>query len=202
MLFSNKLAVGIGLISYPLYLWHWPLLSYAHILQGGQNEIWTWRFIRLGCVLAAVILAFLTYKLVERPVRFGLRAKTAKVYVLIFLIAGVGGAGLYVWRTNGLPARYIDYAELMKPKKVQDEYVWERMNDIAKHRSFSDSAKSRVLILGDSMSADLVNMIADNHLLAEAEIRVRVMPAACQIYRGEEDPLKFLNETSKAACIK
>jgi peptidoglycan/LPS O-acetylase OafA/YrhL len=102
---SHKLAVAIGLISYPLYLWHWPLLSYVHILQGAENEIWTWRFIRLACVLAAVILAFLTYKLVERPIRFGQRAKTLKTCALIFMIAAVGGAGLYVKFKEGLPER-------------------------------------------------------------------------------------------------
>lgn len=31
--FSSKAMVGIGLISYPLYLWHWPLLSFTHIVQ-------------------------------------------------------------------------------------------------------------------------------------------------------------------------
>ena len=99
--------MAIGLISYPLYLWHWPLLAYVHILQGAESGLWSWRFIRIACVLAAVILAFLTYKMVERPIRFGSRAKTFKTCALIVLIAGVGGAGLYVKLKDGLRGRPI-----------------------------------------------------------------------------------------------
>jgi len=54
--------VRIGLISYPLYLWHWPLLSYLDILRNGVSnvlEIW-------AAVLAAVVLSVLTYLYVER----------------------------------------------------------------------------------------------------------------------------------------
>ena len=65
--FSNPIAVWFGLISYPLYLWHYPLLSFARILEG-ETPSW---YIRAGAILAAIALAWLTYMLVEKPVRFG-----------------------------------------------------------------------------------------------------------------------------------
>jgi peptidoglycan/LPS O-acetylase OafA/YrhL len=57
--------VGLGLISYPLYLWHWPLLSFSQILAGGLPT----PAIRGACVVAAVILAYATYRWIEKPVR-------------------------------------------------------------------------------------------------------------------------------------
>lgn len=66
-LLSNKLMVGIGLISYPLYLWHWAILSFLRIMQG-EVPLWWQRAI---AVLLAVILSILTYRFVEKPIRFG-----------------------------------------------------------------------------------------------------------------------------------
>lgn len=66
-LLSNKLMVGIGLISYPLYLWHWVILSFLRIMQG-EVPLWWHRII---AVLVAVVLSILTYKFVEKPIRFG-----------------------------------------------------------------------------------------------------------------------------------
>jgi len=62
---GNRVAVWIGLISYPLYLWHWPLLSYARILVGGQPAIW----LRVALVVLAVLLAWGTRQWIEMPVR-------------------------------------------------------------------------------------------------------------------------------------
>lgn len=101
-LFSNKLAVGTGLISYPLYLWHWPLLSYATILGGEYAGVWEWRLIRLFCVLIALVLAAATYFLVERPIRFGRGNKKLKTCALILLMSAVAGLGLYVFE-RGTP---------------------------------------------------------------------------------------------------
>ena len=66
-LLSNKLMVSIGLISYPLYLWHWAILSFLRIMQG-EVPLWWHRAI---AVLLAVVLSILTYKFVEKPIRFG-----------------------------------------------------------------------------------------------------------------------------------
>ena len=57
--------VYIGLISYPLYLWHWPLLSFLQITEGGAPST----SFKIGAIVLALILAALTFHLVERPVR-------------------------------------------------------------------------------------------------------------------------------------
>jgi peptidoglycan/LPS O-acetylase OafA/YrhL len=64
-LLGRRLPVAIGLISYPLYLWHWPLLSYGHIVYGQKPPI----AIKLALVGAGFLLAWLTYRLVEIPLR-------------------------------------------------------------------------------------------------------------------------------------
>ena len=70
-----KPIVWIGLISYPLYLWHWPLLSYIGIMESGAPAkalLW----VGAG---AAVLLAALTYRFIEQPLRHPRRVRPALV---------------------------------------------------------------------------------------------------------------------------
>ena len=85
---SSRILVGIGLISYPLYLWHWPLLSFARILEQSQPDL----HIRVLCIAIAFVLSLLTYYFIERPIRFGrnLRAKTYTLITLMFITACLG----------------------------------------------------------------------------------------------------------------
>ncbi|MDR1311292.1 MAG: acyltransferase [Burkholderiaceae bacterium] len=99
-LLSYRALVWIGLISYPLYLWHYPLLSFAHIINAGIPP----RLIRIGAVLASFGLAGATYWLVERPLRFGQYGR-AKAVGLFIVMSAVGGAGLTVFLKQGLPKR-------------------------------------------------------------------------------------------------
>jgi peptidoglycan/LPS O-acetylase OafA/YrhL len=62
---GNRIMVGIGLISYPLYLWHWPILVFAKIVKGSYLT----RTDRLLLISLSVMLAFLTYQYIERPIR-------------------------------------------------------------------------------------------------------------------------------------
>jgi len=99
-LLANRPAVAIGLISYPLYLWHWPLLSYAHILHAGPPPL----PVRLAAIALALLLAILTFRLVETPIRFGrLRRRAAPALALILLL--LAGAGLATYGAGGLPSR-------------------------------------------------------------------------------------------------
>jgi peptidoglycan/LPS O-acetylase OafA/YrhL len=88
---SSPLLVSVGLISYPLYLWHWVLLTFLRISEpGGPSP----RHLALA-VAASFVAAWLTYRLVERPIR-GQRTWLARPLPLLALLASVGSLGLVV----------------------------------------------------------------------------------------------------------
>lgn len=89
---SNKIAVWFGLISFPLYLWHWPLLSFARIIE---NEFPS-RNIRISAVIASIVLAWLTVKFFEKPFRTGDQKVRHKVATLCGLMIAIGFVGFYV----------------------------------------------------------------------------------------------------------
>lgn len=97
---ANRFMVFVGLISYPLYLWHWPLLSFLRIIELSPT-----RAQRLAALVLAFLLAWLTYRLIERPVRFGAHGR-AKVWALAVLLVSVGFAGLLAYKGRGLPSRF------------------------------------------------------------------------------------------------
>ena len=101
-LLANPVAVGLGLVSYPLYLWHWPLLSFAHILHAGPPTAEA----RLVLVALALALSILTFRLVERPLRFGPWAARAPAMAAASLVL-LAAAGLALQRADGVPSRAI-----------------------------------------------------------------------------------------------
>jgi peptidoglycan/LPS O-acetylase OafA/YrhL len=62
---STKLFVGIGLISYSLYLWHYPIFAFARTINFSQGDIS--KKILIGII--ALIVSILSYLLIERPCR-------------------------------------------------------------------------------------------------------------------------------------
>lgn len=100
VLLSNRAMVGLGLISYPLYLWHWPLLTFAHIVKNGALTT----NVRILIVVIAVLLSWLTYQWVERPIRFGPASKIRSI-VLLGLMIVVGGVGYLTYAENGFEFR-------------------------------------------------------------------------------------------------
>ena len=62
---TNRALVFVGLISYPLYLWHWPLLVVWRSAHGGVLSATT----TIALCSIATILSILTYAFIERPLR-------------------------------------------------------------------------------------------------------------------------------------
>jgi peptidoglycan/LPS O-acetylase OafA/YrhL len=88
--------VWVGLISYPLYLWHWPLLSYAHIVHQGRPLK---PLLLAALVGAAVALSWATWRFLETPIRTGRWPRPVPGLAGGMVLAGL--AGLVLWR---LPA--------------------------------------------------------------------------------------------------
>jgi peptidoglycan/LPS O-acetylase OafA/YrhL len=107
---SNKAVVYIGLISFPLYLWHWPLLSFMQIAQTGTPST----EMILGALVCAVLLASATHRWVEMPWRFAPVAHGAKAIAVTMLLAMVGAAGFFIYVLDGLPWRPVELKNATK----------------------------------------------------------------------------------------
>ena len=98
-LLSSKVLVSLGLISYPLYLWHWPLLSFARILEGQAISVTS----RLVIIALSLVLAWLTYQFLEKPIR---RKGSKKVaIVLLLLILFLLAMGIVLRKQDGFKNR-------------------------------------------------------------------------------------------------
>jgi peptidoglycan/LPS O-acetylase OafA/YrhL len=96
---ANKPAIFIGLISYPLYLWHWPLLSLARIVENETPSAG----IRLAALGLSFGLAWGTFWLIEKRLRFRSHWSVATGMLLALIIVGM--AGYAVTRHEGYPNR-------------------------------------------------------------------------------------------------
>ncbi len=96
------LFVWFGLISYPLYLWHWPVLTFFRITTLEEISPFTYLFL----IAISIFLAYCTYHFIEKP----LRNKMATIYSVPVLTAGVllmGFLGFNTYQREGLPSRKI-----------------------------------------------------------------------------------------------
>lgn len=109
---ASKPFVWIGLISYPLYLWHWPLMAYANI-EAGDHPSTTQM---LGWIALAAALSWLTYVMVEIPIRFGRFNRRATTVGLTLLMVAVATAGAVIYKKKGYPARFPDIVQELTTK--------------------------------------------------------------------------------------
>lgn len=159
---SNRVLVWFGLISFPLYLWHWPLLSFARIMLGDMPA----REIRAAAVLLSIVLAWLTYWLIEQPIRHGKTGSRAKVIVLAVLMALVGYVGYNCFKRDGFGFRFPKIVQELTQLKYDPKIGYREGScflrpeqDFSAFSSCvplaSDTKKESIFLWGDSHAAHL-----------------------------------------------
>lgn len=151
---SLRPMVWIGLVSYPLYLWHWPILAYVQIVFQKTNL--TSGVVAVGLALG---LAVATYRFVERPFR-GRSDGAAKPLALAAGMAAVTGLGAALW-AGSIPARH-SHIEL-SPRTEWDflhASIGRRFNSEgqALYRFHDDRARL-VVFVGDSQIAQYAERV-------------------------------------------
>lgn len=156
---SHPILVWVGLISYPLYLWHWPLLSFAQVMESKLPSL-TVRFI---AVIAAFVLAWGTYYFVERPIRGGKKTQI-KLFSLIFLMLAIALLGINTYLKGSTRAPMEDTTTATATLSYTS-------------CAFEGKAKSYCLTLAPDRPIDSV-LIGDSHA-------GHLMPGFIDIYTAE-----------------
>jgi peptidoglycan/LPS O-acetylase OafA/YrhL len=100
-LLAHPLPVGIGLVSYSWYLWHWPLMAFARISTVGPPSVSVLALL----ALIALFLATLSWRFIESP--FRRRSPTGGLALFLYALAGAGlvSASLAIVLADGIPWR-------------------------------------------------------------------------------------------------
>lgn len=152
---SNKVLVWFGLISFPLYLWHWPLLTFVRILSDSP------RYLIIASVISSTFLAWLSYRYVEKPIRYG-ENQTQKTICLLVAMLIVGISGFIIYQKAGLEFRVDDGQEGRLTQKYHTQLEWP---DKYNH---SDACRAKYgadqyCLIGDINKPPNVAIIGDSH---------------------------------------
>lgn len=202
---NNKVIIYVGLISYPLYLIHWSLNSFLHILNNDPSKIYILIIIFLSFFISLII-----YRYIENPIR--LMKDNFIIYILIISLAILSTISIYIISAKGLPER----SSLTEYKKVLSQLGWrasERVdNACIKLYPNNEYCKlnrlekgNRALLIGDSIAGSYYHGLSEK--LSENGISLTLIgkggcPPLLNIkshYEGSED---FCNNALHKELIK
>jgi peptidoglycan/LPS O-acetylase OafA/YrhL len=189
--FSRLLAVApirhIGLISYSLYLIHWPLFSFSHLLLGPELPL----SLRVGLIVASAVLAHASWRFVETPFRAARPPKLIMFGAAATAMSGLLLAGASFYQSRGFPFRVnpkvlqLASAEMNSYPYCRDIAVEEMGKDGACEVGESHGGAYDFVLWGDSHAAHFIPAIGT---LARAQKLSGIVfsKAACHPFLGDQ----------------
>ena len=155
---STKLFVGIGLISYSLYLWHFPIFAFArnkNLTHTDLDKIWL--------IFLSIILSIITYYFIEQPFRQRKNRFRIIASIILFFISFLVISNFISIKKDGfknrLPEILQNNLKELSPKLINSD------GEICHHNielcKFNTSSKQKVYIIGDSHIGTLIFNLKD-----------------------------------------
>ena len=194
---SARPVVFIGLISYPLYLWHWPILSFLRITEQGDVS----RPLKVVAIAVSFVLASITYLVVEKPIRRALSPATLRRATPVVMPMAVIGIVMAIAISTGWltpPARTALRIDTAVPIMLNDSACRQRFRGLGEYcQQFDPQLPVTTALLGDSHAAHFLPGLGAR-LQAQGEGIVQLGQTGCPPLLD----IERLNQTGDNACTR
>ena len=187
--------VGVGLISYSVYLWHQPLFALARVYSKVPPGFATYSVL----LILTFILAYVTWRFVETPFRNKDKVGRAAIFSFALVVSVIFiSYGFYLDHNYGIVTRIYGASEIRASdldKRIYNGRVFQDKIDI-----FPSDGKTKLLVVGNSFSRDFVNMTTETFDTNNITIAYRDDISEC-IHPFENKIAERLYETADVIVI-
>lgn len=189
---SSKPFVGVGLISYSLYLWHWPIIVFLKYLNLAPLST----LLKLVAIALSFIFALLSYRYIEQPFR---KKKVCSSRVAIFgmaivVLALTGAIGFSFDKEDGFQTRFAGVLSSMDNLKDQATFSQSGSDDddikSDKLMVIGDQDSNlpvSILLWGDSHARRLIAVFSDLSMAERLGVRGRIKPSTTPLLGFSSD---------------
>ncbi len=155
---SFKPIVGIGLISYSLYMWHYPIFAFARIKGSMESE-----YDKFELLILTLILSIISFYLIEKPARNKNKSFKLLISFIITAILTTAIFSFFTFKTNGFQKRI---PEIIK-KNIKTQMEWNVLKDEYGNYCydrirgciFNKKNNNNIILVGDSHAGSISNQL-------------------------------------------
>jgi len=194
---ASRPVVGLGLISYSLYLWHQPAFAIAR--HQGMIGAPDWRVILL--VVSLLPVAYASWRFVELPFRKQpvfmrlVRFSVIAPLVVVCSVVGWFGFELYVGAKYGF-----GHMDVARQFSDPGSYVISRWPKFVLRDFDSEDPRKKVVLIGDSFAQDILNTVEESALASRFQLSTYHIPADCGSIWTDRDIGGLIRKSMRASC--
>jgi len=160
---SSRLLVGIGFISYSLYLWHFPIFAFSRITDFFSDSL----LLKFFLIFLSIILSIFSYRFIERPARKKKIIFKSILYPILFFFIIIMFFNLSVLNKDGFKNRFPSILDVQENIVLREPLTFKRCNwGKTDTCYFNKNSDKKIFIIGDShvwsIIPDLKNKIIND----------------------------------------